>query len=86
MNPKIILTIVTLIALIGGLFMFFGALRNWNNIYSPHIRINLVELFGVYGRLLYMLIGLIIIIFSILAGLGFNDIGPLAPYISLDKQ
>ena len=62
--------------------MFFGALRNWNHFNKAPKRLDLIEMFGVYGRLLYVVLGLVIITGSTLALFAINNIGALAEYLN----
>lgn len=86
MTPKIVMTVLSTTCLVYGLYMFFGALRNWRHFNNASKRIDLIELFGTYGRLLYVIIGFITVILSTLALLAFNNIGPLAAYLSFTNR
>ncbi len=85
MTPKNIMTILTSIFLIVGLYVFWGSLRNRTHFNKAPKRIDLIEFFGVFGRLLYAILGFLMIIASILALLAYNNIGPLSPYLGFDK-
>lgn len=58
-----------------GLFMIFGAMRNWRSFLNSYKSIDLIKLFGDFGRILYVILGLIICcvaIFLFLKKLGFS--------------
>jgi hypothetical protein len=65
-----------------GLYILFGALRNWDNFNKAHKRIDLTEIFGDFGRVLYVILGFAIFILATLCLLGLLQIGPLSQYFT----
>ena len=63
-----------LMCILGGLFAVFGAVRNWNWFFAWPPAPLFVALFGRFGtRIFYFILGLLIIIGGILAGLGIIE-------------
>jgi hypothetical protein len=81
MTPKVFMLSITSVLLVFGLWMFFGALRDWKSFNKAPKRIDFIEMFGVYGRIIYLVIGFFIIVATILVLLGINNLGPFSEYL-----
>ncbi len=77
---KIILILFALLMIVYGLYIAFGAMRNWDNFNKARKRIDLIAIFGDFGRVLYVVFGFAIFIAATLCLLGLLQIGPLAQY------
>lgn len=77
---KIIFILLALLMIVYGLYISFGALRNWDNFNKAHKRIDLIAIFGDFGRVLYVIFGFAIFIMATLSLLGLLQIGPLSQY------
>ena len=82
---KIILILFALLMMVYGLYISFGALRNWDNFNKAHNRIDLIAIFGDFGRVLYVILGFAIFIMAILCLLGLLQIGPLSQYFTFRR-
>jgi hypothetical protein len=60
-----------------GLFMILGAMRNWRSFLLAYKRIDLIKVFGDFGRVLYVILGLAICTIAVLLFLKKMSIGPL---------
>ena len=79
---KIILILFALLIIVYGLYISLGALRNWDSFNKAHKRIDLVAIFGDFGRVLYVVFGFAIFIMATLCLLGLLQIGPLSQYFT----
>lgn len=77
---KIILILFALLMVVYGLYISLGALRNWNSFNKSYKRIDLVAIFGDFGRVLYIVIGLGIFVMATFCLLGLLQFGPLSKY------
>ncbi len=66
-----------------GIYMILASIRNWSSFRNVSKRIDLIEIFGEFGRILYIILGLWVLIFSILWILGVFEI---APYSDVVKE
>ena len=61
-----------------GAYVAIAAMRNWKQFINSYKSIDLIKLFGDFGRVLYFLFGLGLSIISILMVLKFLGTGPWA--------
>jgi len=59
-----------------GIYLILASIRNWSSFRNVSKRIDLIEIFGEFGRILYIIIGLGVLLLSILWILGVFEIGP----------
>lgn len=59
-----------------GMFMILGAMRNWRSFLFAYKRIDIIKVFGDFGRVLYVLLGLAICTIAVLLFLKKLGIGP----------
>jgi hypothetical protein len=65
-TAKDILAYMFLIFLfIYGIYMILGAMRNWKSFLNAYKRIDLIKVFGEFGRVLYMILGLIVCVVAV---------------------
>jgi hypothetical protein len=77
---KYILILFALLMIVYGLYISLGALRNWSNFNKAHKRIDLIAIFGDFGRVLYVVFGAAICIGATLCLFGLMQVGPLSHY------
>jgi hypothetical protein len=82
MSPKLILFIFCVLLFLYGIYIFLGALRNWKSFIKKYKKIDLIEIFGDFGRVLYMIIGVFISIISMLYLAGILELGPFSKYLT----
>lgn len=73
---KIILVSFTVLVFFYGLHMSIGSIKNWNSFNNVYKRIDFTDLFGDFGRIIYVVFGLIISIGALMCLLGMFQIGP----------
>ena len=61
-----------------GLYISMAAMRNWKSFINSPKRIDLIKVFGDFGRVLYMIIGIFLALVSVLMVLKIFDLGPFA--------
>ena len=80
---KFILILFTLVVALYGLYLALGSLRNWNRFVNSHKRLDLTEIFGDFGRILYVVFGLAIFILATLSFFGLLHIGPFSHFFTI---
>ena len=59
-----------------GAYIAIASMRNWKRFVESYKRIDLIKVFGDFGRVLYVLLGTGLCIISVLMVLKFLGIGP----------
>ena len=59
-----------------GAYIAIASMRNWKKFIDSYKTIDLIKVFGDFGRVLYVLIGLMFCILSVLMILKFFGLGP----------
>ena len=59
-----------------GAYISIAAMRNWRQFIESYKRIDLIKLFGDFGRILYVLFGIGLCMMSVLMLLKFLGMGP----------
>jgi hypothetical protein len=76
-NIKDALAFIFLLGLfVYGIFMVLGAMRNGRSFLFAYKTIDLIKIFGDFGRVLYVVLGLVVCTISVLLFLKILGVGP----------